>query len=77
MPKDMFGRPVVTAAELDRMTPEQRQAAFDASVVEDLDLLPEAFLAQIREDAAEALKNRLRPDDPDDGSESYGVARVS
>ena len=45
---DILGRPVLTAAELDDMTPEQRQAAFDGSIVTDLAVLPADYLARLR-----------------------------
>ena len=40
---------VTTAAELDQMTPAQRQAHFEASIVRDLSDVPEPFLNRIRE----------------------------
>jgi len=46
-------RPVVTAAELDAMTPAERQASFDASVVDDLEQVPPE-----RRDRIEALRER-------------------
>lgn len=58
MPKDILGRPVLTAAELDAMTPEQRKAAFDASVVTDLDDLPTDYLARLRAGAEDRLARR-------------------
>ena len=58
MSEEILGRPVVTAAELDAMTPEQRKAAFDASVVTDLDLLPPAYVARLRAGAEDRLARR-------------------
>lgn len=58
MPKDILGRPVLTAAELDDMTPEQRQAAFDASIVADLTVLPADYLARLRAGAEDRLAHR-------------------
>jgi len=52
--RDLFGRPVLSAQELDAMTPEQRQAAFDTAVVTELNALPTAFLEQARRDAETA-----------------------
>lgn len=46
-PKDILGRPVVTAADLDAMTPAQRKAAFEASIVTDLGQLPPGYLARL------------------------------
>jgi len=37
-----------TAAELERMTPAERQAVFNASIVTDLDQVPPEFLARVR-----------------------------
>lgn len=58
MPKDILGRPIITAAEFDAMSPAERKAAFDASVVTDLDLLPADYLASLRADAAEMIAQR-------------------
>jgi hypothetical protein len=46
-------KPVVTAAELEGMTPAERQASFDASVLTDLDQVPPE-----RRDRVEALRER-------------------
>jgi hypothetical protein len=58
MPKDILGRPILTAADLDAMTPEQRRAAFEASIVTDLDQLPPDYLARLRTDAEELAARR-------------------
>ena len=39
---------VVTAAELEKMSPAEQQALFDASVVTDLDQVPAEFLKRVR-----------------------------
>lgn len=39
---------VWTAAELEQMTPAERRAIFDASIVTDLDQVPAEFLARVR-----------------------------
>ena len=39
---------VVTAAELEKMSPAEQQAIFDASAVTDLDQVPAEFLARVR-----------------------------
>ena len=39
---------VVTAAELEKMSPAEQKALFDASVVTDLDEAPAEFLARVR-----------------------------
>ena len=56
--KDILSRPVLTAADLDAMTPAQRRAAFDASLVTDLDQLPADYLARLRADAEELIARR-------------------
>jgi hypothetical protein len=58
MPKDILGRPVLTAADLDAMTPAQRKAAFEASLITDLDQLPADYLARLRADAEELIARR-------------------
>ena len=58
MPKDITGHPVLTAEDLDRMTPEERQAAFDARVVTDLDELPTEYVAQLQARAAALAARR-------------------
>ena len=37
-----------TAAELEQMSPAERKAIFDASIVTDLDQVPPEFLARVR-----------------------------
>jgi hypothetical protein len=56
--EDLLGRPVIAAAELEVMTPAERKAAFDASVITDLDLLPPAYLAQLRAEAEDLVARR-------------------
>ena len=58
MVHDILGQPVITAAEMDAMTPARRQAVFDASIVTDLDTLPEEFLARLRAEAGELIARR-------------------
>jgi hypothetical protein len=48
MPKDFFGRDVVTADEVRQMTPDERRAHFESHVVTDLSQVPPAFLNRIR-----------------------------
>jgi hypothetical protein len=48
MPEDVLGRPVVTAQQMDAMTPEQRREVFLSRVVWDLNELPEDFAAEVR-----------------------------
>ncbi len=73
MAKDLLGRSVVTAAELDTMTPAERQAAFDASIVMDLSSLPEVFRAQLLTDAGDVLGDDAKPGE----GAGRGAARAS
>jgi hypothetical protein len=41
-------RRVTTAADLDRMTPQERQADFESRIVRDLSQVPPEFLARVR-----------------------------
>ena len=56
--KDLFGRPVVTAAELDEMTPAQRQEIIRSRIVWDLSELPEEYVARLRATAVKHLAER-------------------
>jgi hypothetical protein len=58
MPEDILGRPILTAAELDAMTPEQRKDAFEASLVTDLSQLPPDYVARLRAGAEELASRR-------------------
>lgn len=58
MPRDILGRPIVTAAELDTMTAAERKAAFEASLVTDLEQLPADYVARLRAGAEERLVSR-------------------
>lgn len=58
MPKDLLGRPVITAAELDEMTVPEREAAFAASLVTDLDELPPGYVDRLRAGAEQRLAHR-------------------
>lgn len=46
--KDLFGRPVVTAAEMDEMTPDQRREVIRSRIVWDLSELPEEYVVRLR-----------------------------
>jgi hypothetical protein len=48
MAKDPLGRPVVTADDLDHMTPQQVEDAWAASIVTDPDALPAEYVELIR-----------------------------
>ena len=61
MPKDPLGRPVVTADNLDRMTPQQVEDAWAASVVTDPDALPAEYVETIRRRAEQRLAERDAP----------------
>jgi hypothetical protein len=58
VPKDITGDQLLTAADLDRMTPEERQAAFDARVVTDLSELPAEYVAQLQSRATALVARR-------------------
>lgn len=49
---------IVTAEELERMTPTERRAHFEASIVRDLDDLPPGYLDRIRERIAPRIAER-------------------
>jgi hypothetical protein len=51
-----MGPRVMSAAELERLTPAEQDAVFQASIVRDLSLVPPDFLARVRERAAEHIK---------------------
>jgi hypothetical protein len=51
---------ILSAADLEKMTPEQRQAAFDASIVTDLDEAPSELLARTRR----RVEQRITESDP-------------
>jgi hypothetical protein len=54
-------RPVVTAAELDSMTPEQVDEVWRASIVTDPDALPPGYLDVIRRRAQARITRRETP----------------
>ena len=55
---------VVTAAELDEMTPQERHEHFVGSVVTDVEQVSPAFLAQVREQLAPRVAERDARDVP-------------
>ncbi len=75
--RDLFGRPVVTAADLEAMSAEQRQVSFDAAVVTDLDALPAEFVDQARRDAQTALARRATDGGAGQDTGGGGAARAS
>ncbi len=54
----MTDRPLITAAEMDRMTASERAAAVESGVVHDLNELPEAFRSRVIKRATE-LNDRI------------------
>ena len=54
-------RRIVTAADMDRMTPLERAAAVDASIVRDWEQVPPAFRREV-EETAKRLSASLRSD---------------
>ncbi len=53
-----YDRPLVTAEDLDRMTPEQVDEVWRASIVTDPAALPEHYLRAVRRRAADRLARR-------------------
>lgn len=60
MPTDVLGRRIVTAAEPDAITAAQWKAAFDASIITDLDQLPTDYLTELRAGATERMSRAAR-----------------
>jgi hypothetical protein len=56
--RDILGRAVVTAAEMDSMTPAERKAAFEASVVTAPSELPAEYVAELQADTAKVIARR-------------------
>lgn len=57
-------RKILSAEQLDAMTPDQRAAAFDERIVDDLDELPEEFRNRIME-TGRRLGEQLRSPAPE------------
>lgn len=53
---------VWTADELERMSPAEQDAVFEAGVVTDLDSVPAEFLERVRRRAQERIASADRPD---------------
>ena len=68
--EDLFGRPVVTAAEMDLMTPAERREAFRSRIVWDLSELPVEYVERLRATAEQNLAAR-------EGGEAARDARAS
>lgn len=58
MDVDLRGRPVVTAAELDLMTPQEVDRAWSASIVTVVSVLPDEYVDRLRARAAANLAKR-------------------
>ena len=56
--EDLFRRPVVTAADMDRMTPAERREAFRSRIVWDLSELPDEYVERLRATAERHLAER-------------------
>jgi len=54
---------LVTAEMLDRMSPNERAAAFNASVITDLEQLPPHFRDEVVQNARRLSRERHRPKD--------------
>jgi len=65
MEQDIFGRPVVTAAEKQAMTAEERRRSFESGIVWDLDTLPAGYLDGLRERAQDRIARRDAEQDRD------------
>ncbi len=52
---------LITAAELERMTPAEQDRVFAESIVKDLSLVPEEFLARVRADVEEHIASTEAP----------------
>jgi len=52
---------IITAEELEKMTPAQRQAAFDASIVTDLNDAPPELLERTRKRVQQAIRESDSP----------------
>lgn len=61
MGDDLLGRPVVTAEDLDGMTPQQADDAWRASIITDPAALPADYIEAIRHRAAARLARRDIP----------------
>jgi len=58
MAKDMLGREIMTAPDLERMTPQQRQEHFQESIVRDPRVLPTGYLEGLRDRAQDMIVRR-------------------
>lgn len=61
MAEDRLGKPVVRAADLDRMTPQQVEEVWTAAIVTDPDDLPAEYVEKIRRRAEQRLAQREVP----------------
>lgn len=58
MAKDILGRPLLTVAELEAMTEQERDEALQGNVIYDLDLLPPSYVAKHRAHLEEIIARR-------------------
>jgi hypothetical protein len=58
--RGFFRRRVVTVEELEAMTPAERRASFEESVITDLSVVPAAFLERVRAEMAPLVAERDR-----------------
>ena len=65
MAQDPLGRAVVTADDLDRMTPQQVEDTWAASIVTDPDALPSEYVETIRRRAEQRLASATCPLPPE------------
>lgn len=68
---------VVTAAELERMSPAERQAHFDASVVTDLSQVPAGYLEVIRTRLIERIAEQESAAPKTDQGSAPGASKAS
>jgi hypothetical protein len=58
MPRDLLGREIMMAAQLEQMAPEQRQQHFEDSIVRDPRVLPQGYLEGLRARAEATIARR-------------------
>jgi hypothetical protein len=72
-----FGRPLVTAAEMDRMTPDQLDRLHTERFVQDLDAVPADLLAELLDDDAQVHARAQELDQRRDAAERQRQSRAS
>lgn len=71
MTKDWFGRDAVTVEDLERMTPGEQQANFEASIVWDLEQLPAGVRERIVTHASHVIAQRDAEEAAEKGQQSH------